>query len=195
MKSQLHILLDAARMDGFIYMARELNELSRCLYEGDSEAMLGAVAPWLFQLERETYFANWISEQGAGKSWGIIIRSSLEEEELYRHLRKFLIVHKEDGKELYFRFYDPRVLREFLPTCDTHQLDEFFGSVEAYLMEDEEGKMIQFDCLNGKLERHDLNIDLATFMSTSEADEIEMTDTEIEPISKEDTQERWNFGL
>ena len=36
-----------------------------------------------------------------------------------------------DDEALYFRFYDPRVLESFLPTCSEEQLDEFFGSLTA----------------------------------------------------------------
>lgn len=190
-----YILLDAARLDGFIYQAQELNENYRCLYEGDSEAVLGAVGPWLFQLDLYSEFIDFVVEHGAGNSWGIIIRSNAEEEDLYRHLRQFLIVHKEDGKELYFRFYDPRVLREFLPTCDSEQLIEFFGPVTTYIMEDEEGQMIQFRLIEGKLQRDDLNIDLETYMHSTEDHDIETTGTVIEPVEKKDKEERWNFGL
>ncbi|HRO43103.1 MAG TPA: DUF4123 domain-containing protein, partial [Flavipsychrobacter sp.] len=58
--------------------------------------------------------------------------------ELHKHFRKFLLVKTEDEQELYFRFYDPRVLRIFLPTCDQGQIREFFGAVDYFLMEDED---------------------------------------------------------
>ena len=49
-----------------------------------------------------------------------------------------MLVKTEDGEELYFRFYDPRVLRIFLPTCDESQIRELFGPIEYFLMEDED---------------------------------------------------------
>jgi len=73
-----------------------------------------------------------------GDAWGILIKSSFPLEELHKHFRKFLIVGTEDNQQLYFRFYDPRVLRIFLPTCDTAQLREFFGPIEYFIMEDED---------------------------------------------------------
>jgi hypothetical protein len=48
------------------------------------------------------------------------------------------MVQTEDKEELYFRFYDPRVLRIFLPTCDEDQLNEFFGPVDYFVCEDED---------------------------------------------------------
>lgn len=192
---QLYTLLDASRLDGLIYQARELNEQHRCLYEGDSEVVLGAVAPWLFQLESQSYFAQWLVEHGAGESWGVFLHSSVEEEELYRHLRQFLIVHQEDGKELYFRFYDPRVLRNFLPTCDVGQLQEFFGPVNTYVMEDAEGKVVTFEIQESKLIQRDLNVDLETYLKSPEKTEEKFILTSEESDKNDDKNERWNFGF
>jgi hypothetical protein len=48
-------------------------------------------------------------------------------------------VKTEQGKMLYFRFYDPRVLRIFLPTCDAMQLRELFGdAIDSFILEDED---------------------------------------------------------
>lgn len=39
---------------------------------------------------------------------------------------------------MFFRLYDPRVLRAFLPTCSERQLEELFaGVVSAYVAEGE----------------------------------------------------------
>jgi hypothetical protein len=46
-------------------------------------------------------------------------------------------VKTEDGKELYFRFYDPRVLRVFLPTCSPRETTGFFGPIKSFLLEDD----------------------------------------------------------
>ena len=47
------------------------------------------------------------------------------------------MVYGPDLEPLYFRYYDPRVLRAWLPTCDPAQLAEFFGPVEFFIAEDE----------------------------------------------------------
>ena len=60
--------------------------------------------------------------------------------------RKFLIVKLEVGKELYFRFYDHRVLRIFLPTCYEKQLKYFFGLIKVFAMESEDA---EFELKNG----------------------------------------------
>ena len=44
----------------------------------------------------------------------------------------------ESGHPMFFRFYDPRVLRTYLPTCTVAELRLIFGPVEAFLLEGEE---------------------------------------------------------
>jgi hypothetical protein len=44
----------------------------------------------------------------------------------------FLIVEDPDGEEMYFRFYDPRVLRKFLPVCSTLRVAPALRSIETY---------------------------------------------------------------
>ncbi|MFN2422877.1 MAG: DUF4123 domain-containing protein [Cryomorphaceae bacterium] len=147
-----YIVLDAARMSGQLNDARELNPEHICLYEGDSERFLGTVAPWLFDFEEDSEFAGWLGQNSDADSWGIFLKSSADPNEVYRHLRKFLIVTTEDGRELYFRFYDPRVLRVFLPTCDKEQLVEFFGPVECFIAEDENGLLVEYTLSGGALQ-------------------------------------------
>ena len=139
MLSQItYILLDAARMGNTIDEAKELNPTFHSLYTGPSEESLAVVAPYLFLFLHKTEFINWFMEIGWGDSWGILIKSSYPLDDLHKHFRKFLIVGTEDNQQLYFRFYDPRVLRIFLPTCDMGQLRELFGPIEYFIMEDED---------------------------------------------------------
>ncbi len=133
-----YILLDAARMSDEIDKALEFNKSGQSLYTGKSEKMLASFSPYLFGFEKESAFAKWNAENGWGNSWGVYILCFNDFEILHKHFRKFILVKTEEGEELYFRFYDPRVLRIFLPTCDEDQLKEFFGPVKAYLMEDED---------------------------------------------------------
>ena len=54
----------------------------------------------------------------------------------------------EDGAVFYFRFYDPRVMRLYLPTCLEKELRTVFGPVRAFFIEaenDEEFEEFRFD--------------------------------------------------
>ena len=132
------ILLDSAKTAKIMENAKKLNPTHQSLYKGSAEEDLADVSPYLFSYQKGSEFYNWYSENGWGDSWGVIVKSEFLFEETYRHFRKFLMVKTEDDQQLYFRFYDPRVVRIFLPTCDENQLREFFGPIEQFICEDEE---------------------------------------------------------
>jgi hypothetical protein len=69
-----------------------------------------------------------------------------------QHLRRLLTVYDEKGKPLLFRFYDPRVMRVYLPTCNSEELTAIFGPVASYILEDESSKIsVRFRSADGKL--------------------------------------------
>jgi hypothetical protein len=137
-------ILDGARMLTELDQAKKLNPDHVSLYEGMSLNALETIAPHLFFIESENEFSRWYMENGWGKSWGIFIETRAKGEELFNHLQKFIIVFTDNGRKFYFRYYDPRALRIFLPTCDTQQLSEFFGPIESFIMED---KNPEFACV------------------------------------------------
>lgn len=147
------IVLDAARMYHSMEAVCSLNPTAQSLYLLEKDDPVQQVAPYLFQLADKEAFCNYFMDKGWGDSWGIIIFSNAGFEEVKRHLRRFLMVKTEDGVELYFRFYDPRVLRIFLPSCDPKQVMEFFGPVNSFLLEDEDPRFgIQYWHENGHLQ-------------------------------------------
>jgi hypothetical protein len=55
------------------------------------------------------------------------------------------MVENPDGKEVFFRFYDPRILRRFLPVCTPAETRQFFGPVMQFWVEDEKPEfLLQF---------------------------------------------------
>jgi hypothetical protein len=49
-----------------------------------------------------------------------------------------LTVKDEDDRLLYFRFYDPRVLRVFIPTCTPEESADLFGPISRFVVEGED---------------------------------------------------------
>ena len=130
-------ILDGAR-DDRIYGAVDGCKLQReCLYAGDLPWQLKMTAPYLVQLERADPFTRRILKDGWGRSWGVFLRTETGLQQLRRHLREFLRVRDEAGRRLIFRYYDPRVLRVYLPTCTTGELETLFGRIDCYMMEGE----------------------------------------------------------
>jgi len=57
-----------------------------------------------------------------------------------------------------FRFYDPRVLGKFLPTCNGGELRTLFGEVETFYTEAEsDDALMRYRIENGKLNATMLN--------------------------------------
>ena len=67
----------------------------------------------------------------------VLFSSSRRLHDLKRHFMKFIKVRIENDQIVYFRFYDPRVLRAFLPSCSPEQAEEFYGPVRAFFLEGE----------------------------------------------------------
>ena len=61
---------------------------------------------------------------------------------------------------MYFHFYDPSVLKIFLPSCDKNQILEFFGPIESFICEgDTKEEAIRFWQENGELKQEILPVE------------------------------------
>jgi hypothetical protein len=152
--TQLYMLLDAARDRRIYTRLTELGDAvqARSLYQGDIGDSLAHVSPYLVATRENQPESLKLAEAGFGRSWAVFITTLTTFDDLRRHLRKFNLVYREDGAALVFRFYDPRVLRLFLPTCSADELKRFFGPVEAFLTEVEEADaLLRFTLSDGGL--------------------------------------------
>lgn len=114
------------------------------LFQGRAGAELKRVAPHLVRL---SYTQPMMVAWGVlwGQSMAVLLRSQAGLNEVRAHLRRFLMVQDENGKLLYFRFYDPRILRAFLPACMQAEAASFFGPVDEFICEDSDsGFMLRF---------------------------------------------------
>ena len=134
---RVHIVLDGARDHRIEPLVRSSRADYDCLYSGELSPRLHAAAPWLVRLSRTAPFTSDLIALGWGRSWGIfaMTREEIALGALRRHFRRFLKVRDEQGHTLLFRYYDPRVLRVYLPTCTRQEAELFFGPVERFVME------------------------------------------------------------
>jgi hypothetical protein len=144
-------VLDCAR-DPAVYRALIESRLEfRCLYSGRLPAELERAAPQLVELLPDHRLVHRLLTEGWGRSWGVFIKIA-DPSPLRHHLRKFLKVRDEDDRSLIFRFYDPRVLRAYLPSCRPGEIETFFGPIAAFLTEDEgAGTLTEFRHQRGHL--------------------------------------------
>lgn len=131
----VYAVLDGASVPGLPARLSRHEPAHECLYRGELAPDIAEVAPYLVQLEAGTEFAEWVTGEGWGRHWGIFALSAADLRQMRRHFRTFLIVHDEAGRPLYFRFYDPRVLRVYLPTCAPSEVAKIFGPVSEYVLE------------------------------------------------------------
>jgi hypothetical protein len=139
-------LLDAAR-DEQIYPALLKADCEWvCLYRGDTAVTMAEVAPYLVQLDSHARFTSWLLEKGWGNSWGLFLHTTVAIERLQAHFRRLVMAQLPDGKMVYFRFYDPRVMRAYLPTCTPEEREAMFGPVERFIVEPQDGEeMLVFE--------------------------------------------------
>lgn len=150
--ARAYAVLDGAGVPDLPLKIYEMQPRAVCLYRGEIEPDVAEVAPYLVELFPEDDFTEWLlNEQQGGKNWGIFARSRYSLTEVRKHFRKFLTVYDERGNPMLFRFYDPRVLRKFLPTCDEESLKSLFATVSSYLAETGESEFLRFEVENGKL--------------------------------------------
>ncbi len=131
-------VLDAAREDRLPAFLQAYSVEHASLYEGDGGDRLKDVAPYLALLPKTSSLLKLLMSEGWGKSWGVFLNANVPFADVRKHLRKFLTVQNEEGSSLYFRFYDPRVLRVFLPTCTREERSDFFGPISRFVLEGED---------------------------------------------------------
>lgn len=158
-EAQVYALLDGASVPDLPQRLWELEPEHMCLYSGELEPDIAEVAPYLVRLEPDHACIAWVLERGWGSHWGIFVLVGPEPDlrDVRRHFRRFTMVCDPDGNVLYFRYYDPRVLRVYLPLCNAEEMDAVFGPVTAFLLEDEDPNvLLRFTRGEGQVRRASL---------------------------------------
>ena len=133
----LFSILDAARDAAVVDLLEASRAQWRSLYEGERAAELRVVAPYLVSLTSDPAMLEKVIRFGWGRGLAVFISTGVPFEQLRSHLRQLLIATTPAGEKRVFRFYDPRVLPVYLKASSPMELSKFFGSIVAFLMEDE----------------------------------------------------------
>ena len=146
------MIVDAARDRRIFSMLLACHLDYSCLYSGPVPPALEIAAPYLVQLDYDYRDTRRLLDQAWGNSWGVFLKCDAPMDQLRRHLRRFLVVRDPSGSQLLFRYYDPRVLRVYLPTCNREELQTVFGPAECFWVEDEApGTLIRFSLASERL--------------------------------------------
>ena len=134
---QLFAILDACDEPRVPAKVLELgNERAVSLYRGKAKRDYWAIAPYLVQVDEQVL--DWIIDNLWDDPWGFFAFAATDLAVLRKHFRQFLTVKTPDGEELLFRFYDPRVLSDYLETCSGNECKSFFGDVDAFCISGDE---------------------------------------------------------
>lgn len=133
----VYAILDGASAPNLVKHLYEHEPEYCCLYRGELEPDMATVAPYLVRLEAESQFTELVLGEGWGTHWGSFIVSPATLRALRDHFRAFQTVELPDQRSVIFRYYDPRVLRNFLPVCNAAELATFFGPVHKFVVEGE----------------------------------------------------------
>ena len=156
---QVYAVLDGARNPRIARWVRLSRLEYECLYRGRLSARLQNAAPYVVHLSPTARFTGELLDGGWGRSWGFFTRVPPEVslKQNYKHLRRLLRVQDESGRKLAFRFYDPRVLRVYLPTCTAEEAKQFFGPVPRILAESEDAKkLLSYRCGTSGVETEEI---------------------------------------
>jgi hypothetical protein len=136
--SRVFMVLDGAMIPELRMKIYELKPVHHCLFSGELEPDMAEVAPYMVRLIPNTPFTEWVLAECWGKNWGIIAQTRETVIEMRKHFSSLITVYDEAGTPMTFRYYDPRVWRKFLPTCQPEELKTLFGKVDTFFVESED---------------------------------------------------------
>lgn len=160
--SCLHWLVDAARSSDLPDCLEDAGLSYECMFVGRSAETLRNVAPYVVRLGTHEQIRLAVG-RGWGDNWGVFVDGPPDVLEVRDHFRRFTQVELPDGRQGFFRFYDPRVLGPFLATCTSDSLSRFFGPMKAFWWVDNRRKDLVCD-------RIDASVDLLRVRHASEED-------------------------
>ncbi len=115
-----------------------------CLFRGELSIEMAEVAPYMVKLEPDHDFTNWLLEYAMESPCCIFAQTDKDFLALRKHFRSFLRVESPEGETLHFRYYDPRVLSVYLPSCEEEENAVLYADViKQYLVFNHEDKELK----------------------------------------------------
>jgi len=135
-KNDVYAVVDGASLPGLLAKLEEHEPKNTCLFRGELPFDLAEAAPYLVKLEKDKKFTKWLVNESIEEPCCIYAQTTITDDfiQLRKHFRSFLRVKSEEGKNLLFRYYDPRVMNTYLPTCTPEDNEIIFDGIETYLM-------------------------------------------------------------
>ena len=143
-KPVIYAILGGARDKQIERIIRQGELKSSCLIEGKLTYRMSVAAPYIVRLEEGHSQTLEIIQKGWGNSWGIfaVTYPPASLINVRHNCRKIAMVKSPEGKNLFFRYYDPRVLRIYLAECNKAEASKVFGPITEFIVEGEDKTII-----------------------------------------------------
>lgn len=154
--ARLYAIVNGATAMSLVDQAKHLGLRVQSLLQAGVSPYLGAVAPYLVEINQASGFLSYWS-LWLGKNSGLLIESADDFDLVLDHFRRTFAARDAHGHDQFFRFYDHRVLRDYLSGHGLDELRQFFGPASQILSDSEEAGMLLCYSLsaNGlKVRRH-----------------------------------------
>jgi hypothetical protein len=128
-----YALIDCAATSAFIDDHEIYARLNRpdvekhSLFPGPNARSIDQVAPYVVRLDDQPWLHAWFLEHGWGRNWAVFFASGASIQTLLDHLRQLFDIQTENGRKVFFRFYDPQILGQFIPLLDPPEAGLFSG--------------------------------------------------------------------
>ncbi len=144
-RHDVYAVVDGASLPGLLAKLEEHEPKNTCLFRGELPFDLAEAAPYLVKLEKENKFSNWLLDESLEEPCCIYAKTTVKDDfiQFRRHFRSFLRVESPEGKSLLFRYYDPRVMKTYLPICTVEDNDILFKDIDSYLLFNKGDKSLQ----------------------------------------------------
>jgi hypothetical protein len=144
-------IIDAAIDDNLYHEIKNSGWDYRCLYkkgvhyEGERLTdALAATAVYLLLLDPDKVPVEQFIGRQLGKHRVIFLQANASIGELTDHFSGLLKAMDENGNLFNFRYFDPRILRVYLPTCTEEEKHIFYGPAQIFWAEDRDNGMLEF---------------------------------------------------
>ncbi|HQU45487.1 MAG TPA: DUF4123 domain-containing protein, partial [Pirellulales bacterium] len=137
----LYAVVDGAVARGLVREAKRVNLRTESLLSSGSSPYLAAIVPYLVEVLPDSEFLV-LWRAMLTKNPGILIESRVGFDAMLEHARGLFTAKDEQGKQTYFRFYDPNILHEWLTTGPAERLAGFFRFASAVLVGLDKGERL-----------------------------------------------------
>lgn len=144
-KLDVYAVVDGASVPALLAKLEEYEPKHSCLFRGELPFDLAEAAPYLIKLEEDNEFTYWLLSESAKEPCCIYAQTTVIDDfiALRKHFRSFLRVEAPDKKKLLFRYYDPRVFKTYLPTCNHKENKVMFKHIDSYLLLNDDDQSFQ----------------------------------------------------